>query len=255
MPPARSPRTPATPCSVVVAARAPLPGAVKPRLVGNVLTEQDAARLAVAFLADTLGKAAPPCVGATAVVLALAGSDPETVREALPAHTRPSAVVPWEGNHPGERPVPIMAARFGAGAAAAEGAVCVIGDDTPHLPAAFLAEAFGRLAFPGTDVVLGPADDGGCYLLALDARVRDSFQDIPWGAGGRTLDVTRERAASLGLRVDQLPSWYDIDTRNDLAHLARDLGRGVVIAPETASVLAEFYALGPVGTQRDNNGD
>ena len=117
-------------------------------------------------------------------------------------------------------------------------AVCVIGSDAPHLPAAFLLEAWGRLQ-RGADAVLGPADDGGYYLVALPRAAPALFRDIPW-SGAAVLEVTLARAAEERLSVSLLPPWYDVDTPDDLLRLREDLRRGVAYAPATAELLEEW---------------
>jgi glycosyltransferase A (GT-A) superfamily protein (DUF2064 family) len=90
------------------------------------------------------------------------------------------------------------------------------------------------------DLVLGPAADGGYYLIgATRAGARRAlFSAIPWSTAG-VLRTTFARAIALGLRTRLLPWWYDIDEASDLAllrhHLARLPG---TVAPSTRRVLA-----------------
>ncbi len=98
--------------------------------------------------------------------------------------------------------------------------VVLIGADSPTLPGEYLNEAFRRLA--EVPVVLGPSDDGGYYLIGLSRPPPDIFQDVAWG----TANVWRQTVARLqaaGERYHELPSWYDIDTVDDLARLRSDL--------------------------------
>lgn len=93
----------------------------------------------------------------------------------------------------------------------------VIGSDSPTLPRSELEAAFEAL---GTaDVVIGPAIDGGYYLVGLHARTwpraRCLFRDIPWSTDG-VLDATTGRAAAAMFRMDLLRPWYDIDRFSDL---------------------------------------
>lgn len=207
---------------VVVVAKAPEAGRVKTRLCPP-LSPEEAARLAAAFLSDSLTVAATPTLRAR-TALALDGT-----------MAQPPAVVPvtqQRGNSLGERIVHIFENGFCEGFQA----VCVIGSDAPHLPAAFLIEAFGRLE-RGADVVLGPADDGGYYLTALSRPLPTLFEQIPW-SGPDVLAATRARASAAGLSVSLLPPWYDVDTPSDLRRLREDLRRGVVHAPATEGALA-----------------
>jgi glycosyltransferase A (GT-A) superfamily protein (DUF2064 family) len=101
------------------------------------------------------------------------------------------------------------------------GAACLLNSDGPTLPTAYLVRAAQALAAPGDRAVFGPAEDGGYYLIGLKAAHAELFADIEWS----TSDVaarTRARAASIGLPVVDLPTWYDID---DAAALAQLLAR------------------------------
>ena len=192
--------------------------AIAPPIVG-------ADDLADAFLQDTLDKASHPCVGAR-VTVASVGNPADAAQI---------------GNAPGARLVQMTGERIREGA----DRVALIGSNVPHLPAAYLAEAFGRLGRgdAAADVVLGPSERGGCYLVALRAGVPDPglFWDLPW-TDESILEVTRGRARALGLRVAHLPRWYEIGTAADLVRLRRDLNRGVVDAPHTASALRSMVA-------------
>jgi hypothetical protein len=94
--------------------------------------------------------------------------------------------------------------------------VLVVGSDSPTLPSHLIAEALRRLE--ATDVVLGPAFDGGYYLLGLNRLEPALFRDVPW-SGPEVLAVTAERARAAGLEVSLLPFWYDVDEPADLARL------------------------------------
>lgn len=119
--------------------------------------------------------------------------------------------------------------------------VLVIGSDSPTLPFERLDEA--REALTHADVVLGPADDGGYYLVGMRAaawpRGRRIFQDIPWSTS-RVLAASVERASRAGLRLRLLESWYDIDGASDLSRAATDA------PPDSrlAAVLAELAGEG-----------
>lgn len=106
--------------------------------------------------------------------------------------------------------------------AAAEhpGGVAAVGSDHPTLPLARVQRAFELLA-GGSDVVLGPADDGGYYLIALrpGAVRRRLFAEIPWSTRG-VLAATEARCRELGLRVAHLPPGHDVDEPADLERLA-----------------------------------
>ena len=100
--------------------------------------------------------------------------------------------------------------------AAAQGfakALC-IGSDCPSITQAIFREAFDRL--DESDLVLGPATDGGYYLIAMKQPRPELFRDIDWGTAS-VLSQTRQRAAELGLRVYLLDELSDIDEPQDLS--------------------------------------
>lgn len=100
--------------------------------------------------------------------------------------------------------------------------VLLVNSDSPTLPAALLQEAVDELRRPGDRVVLGPACDGGYYLIGLKQAHSRLFQDIPWGTDA-VARLTLERAAQIGLAARLLPEWYDIDDAETLAWLNDEL--------------------------------
>ena len=100
----------------------------------------------------------------------------------------------------------------------------VIGSDMPHISPAFLQQAFEALK-PGpfaADVVLGPASDGGYYLIGMNWPQAAMFQEIAWSTD-QTLRQTLERALQLNLRVRLLPIAFDVDEPADLDRLSAAL--------------------------------
>jgi uncharacterized protein len=84
----------------------------------------------------------------------------------------------------------------------------LIGSDSPDLPLEILAEAFDKLRdFP---VVLGPADDGGYYLIGLSQEPPPIFDHIPWSTA-EVWPQTIARLESLKIPYHALPGWYDVD--------------------------------------------
>jgi rSAM/selenodomain-associated transferase 1 len=94
--------------------------------------------------------------------------------------------------------------------------------DSPTLPMAYVVEAAETLAAGAADMVVGPSEDGGYYLIGLRQRHAALFSDMPWSTD-QVLELTLARARRLGLRVHQLPEWFDVDTESDLRRLALDL--------------------------------
>jgi uncharacterized protein len=98
----------------------------------------------------------------------------------------------------------------------------LINSDSPTLPPSLLVHAVEALRAPGDRVVLGPAIDGGYYLIGLKAPHDRLFEDIPWS----TADVFRltcERASEIALPAVALPVWYDIDDADTFAILECEL--------------------------------
>ena len=114
----------------------------------------------------------------------------------------------------GERMRRALADAFGRGALRA----VLIGSDIPGITAAILASAFDHLHT--ADLVLGPAVDGGYYLVGLRhsawaGAADELFCNVPWGTE-RVLTATREKIAALGLRAVFLETLADIDRPEDL---------------------------------------
>jgi uncharacterized protein len=97
----------------------------------------------------------------------------------------------------------------------------LIGSDSPDLPGEYIREAFARLE-AGADVVLGPAEDGGYYLIGLRAPQPRLLREVPMSTPTVLAD-TLALACALGLRVELLPTWYDVDTVAELRRLAAAL--------------------------------
>jgi rSAM/selenodomain-associated transferase 1 len=98
----------------------------------------------------------------------------------------------------------------------------VLNSDSPTLPTSLLVETAKVLARPGDRAVLGPAHDGGYYLLGVKAAHRRLFEDIAWSTE-HVARQTLERAAELGLPVHVLPRWYDVDDVRALRMLQAEL--------------------------------
>jgi uncharacterized protein len=99
---------------------------------------------------------------------------------------------------------------------AGETRVVLIGSDSPTLPAEFVQTAFASLR--DRDCALGPATDGGYYLIGLRAPRRELFEEIAWG-GPDVLRQTVARVERSQLSLAVAPVWYDVDTLADLQFL------------------------------------
>jgi uncharacterized protein len=205
-------------------------GRVKTRLVGD-LTPAEAAALHAAFLEDLLDRL---CAGSFDLHLAWA-LDPG---EPVPASPFPG--VRQEGKDLGERLFRTLAA-----AAAEASAVAALGSDHPTLPLEVVHDAFERLE-AGADVVLGPAEDGGYYLIALRAAavVPRLFEGIAWSTD-RVFPETVARCRELGLRLELLPRASDVDTPEDLRRLALRMADDDLDCPRTRALLETLGHLSP----------
>jgi len=116
----------------------------------------------------------------------------------------------------------------------------VLNSDSPTLPTSLLARTADALARDDETVVLGPADDGGYYLLGMTAAHAHLFADIAWSTDS-VAETTRLRAAQLGLNVVELPSWYDVDDRQSLTRLmVETIGSTGAVSPELVPYAAPF---------------
>ena len=107
--------------------------------------------------------------------------------------------------------------------------VCLVNADSPTLPTDLLVGAVRGLAEPGDRVVLGPAADGGYYLIGLKHFHQRLFEAIDWSTE-RVYRQTIMRADEIGLPVASLPEWYDVDDEVTLAVLAQELLSGSAVA-------------------------
>jgi uncharacterized protein len=98
--------------------------------------------------------------------------------------------------------------------------VVVVDSDSPTLPAAYLEQAFALL--DEHDVVLGPCEDGGYYLVGAKAAHPELFLGVQMSTP-RVFADTAARAASAGLTLGVLPTWYDVDRAEDVHRLRAEL--------------------------------
>lgn len=102
----------------------------------------------------------------------------------------------------------------------------LVGSDTPDLPVAIIEQAFGALR--QHDLVVGPARDGGYYLIGMTRPHPQLFRQIPWSTD-RVLALTLQRARTLGLTVATLPEWDDLDDRAALQRLLQRESQGATV--------------------------
>jgi len=210
-------------------AKAPRAGTVKTRLCPP-LTGPEATALYRCFLADKVA-AVGRLTGAQPVV----AYTPDDAREELAALAPGFALVAQPGPDLGARLFGVLDRLLADGHT---GAVA-IDSDTPNLPLRFLQQAVDILLEGGPDVVLGPTEDGGYYLIGVRAAHRELFEAMPWSTPA-VLAETLRRADAIGLRSVRLPSWFDVDTADDLGRLRSEIAAdGAGIARHTRRWLAD----------------
>ncbi len=197
-------------------AKHPVAGLVKTRLAWATSPEW-AARVAAAFLMDTVDRLAR--VQARRV-LAFTPDDSEAYFAEIVRGR--FELVPQGGGDLGRR----MASFFSDQLANGAEHVLLVGTDSPTLPLVLVQQAFAELE--RADVVLGPATDGGYYLVGCARRLPPIFEGVAWSSP-RTLADTIARLTDPGCRLALLPPWYDVDTADDWEML-----RGHVVAMRRA---------------------
>lgn len=206
--------------AIIVMAKAPFPGTVKTRLAG-AYDDAEIAALAASFLADTV--AAAKLVGPQ-VFVAYSPEGGQSIMEPIVGEG-----VSWirqQGTDLGERMHAVFAEAFEQGFAP----LVMVGTDSPTLTPAAYQAALEILQGGTADVVLGPADDGGFYLIGVSAPQPALFNGVLW-SGPTVLKQTEKNAECMGLRVREITPWYDVDTPEDLARLRADLSAN----PDTAA--------------------
>lgn len=206
-------------CGVAVMAKASIPGRAKTRLVPP-LSGDEAAAFNTAFLKDVFANIA--AAAGEAPIAGYAAGGPAGAeaffRDTLPPEARYFDC--WFANF-GEC---LRHATWELFSRGHDGAV-VLNSDSPTLPTGLLVRTAEILAEPGDRAVLGPADDGGYYLLGLKHRHDRMYQGIDWSTE-HVAQQTLARAEELGLPVHILPTWYDVDNRTALQTLHGELFEG-----------------------------
>ena len=198
--------------ALLIMAKRPEPGRTKTRL-SPPLSAEEASELYESFLLDVLDLART--VPDVEPIVACTPPDSlDYFRQLAPD----LALLPQLGDNLGERLDAVLTASLAQGYER----VAAINSDSPNLPAGYIARAFDLLRDEALDVVLGPCDDGGYYLIGLKAPhprlVRDVQMSTP-----HVLRDTLAVARREGLTTKLLPVWYDIDAFSDLQRLQTDL--------------------------------
>ena len=190
--------------ALIVFVKEPRPGAVKTRLAA-ALGDEHAAAIYRALAEEEVRRTRP----ASGEYERLFFFTPAEAGPALARWFPGETFLPQKGDDLGRRMANAFEAAFARGARR----VAIVGTDVPGVSRELVKEAL--LALGDHDLVVGPARDGGYYLLALDRPRPLLFDAIPWSTSA-VLSATAERAAVLGLRLSVLEPLADIDTLDDL---------------------------------------
>jgi len=203
-------------CALAIMAKAPKAGHVKTRL-SPPLDSHQAAALNIAFLRDTIACLEEVEAAAAAnVVISYTPAGEETNFAGIVPDDIP--LVPQRGEGFGERLKYTAEDLFAAGFSA----VCLIDSDSPTVPREAYVEAVQRLLTSEDCAVLGPSDDGGYYVIGVNASHPRLFDDIAWSTAA-VARQTLQRASEIDLPVHSLPTWFDVDDSRTLARLYREL--------------------------------
>ena len=225
-------------CAIAIMAKAPDAGRVKTRL-SPLLPPDEARELSACFLRDMthmLVAAGRMAAIDGYIAFAPAGSEASFAPIVAPGTgtvladgsiDAPAGVVGF-----GRCLLQAARALFAQG----YGAVGLLNSDSPTLPAELIVKAARLLAPPGERAVLGPAADGGYYLVAFKAPHAGLFADIDWSTA-RVAAQTRSAAQRLGLELAEIAPWYDVDDPGSLARLVHDCAANSATAPSTAAWL------------------
>jgi rSAM/selenodomain-associated transferase 1 len=199
--------------ALVIFAKAPIPGKVKTRLCPP-LTPDEAATLHGSFVLDMLERttlAAAKLQLPFHRYLACAPSS-ELVFFKIMEERQSVSLLDQIGEDLGQRMHRASVDLFAKGYKQ----VIIVGADVPTLPLSVYQDALAIL--DRSDLVLGPALDGGYYLIGLKRPAEQLFTGVPWSTD-QVLAVTQQKAKTLGLTVELTTAWRDVDTIADLHSL------------------------------------
>jgi hypothetical protein len=225
--------------AIGIMCKAPQPGRAKTRLAARI-GAVSAAKLSECFLRDVAAAidSLPDNLGRKGYgVYAPAGTEPELKRLFPSSFSLLLQVDAEFGNvlHGAVRDLLVIG----------HDCAVLVNGDSPTLPPALLAAAVETMRQDGDRMVLGPASDGGYYLIGLKRPHRRLFEEIAWGTDA-VAEQTLERASEIGLETVTLPEWYDVDDAETLGWLRSELAgcstrfRNGGTAPATRAYLAQM---------------
>lgn len=204
-----------TDCALIIFLKTPKPGFVKTRLQPE-LTKEESGLLYTAFLQDIQIRFEKreefTCWYAVA---------PEEYEvDKLAAVIQSKNIFLQTGNDLGQRMTNAMTHIFKKGYQN----ILLIGSDIPQLPLSLISTSFNLLKQKTCHLILGPADDGGYYLIGMFELIKDIFHDISWSTAS-VFEQTLEKARRQKYIVHILKHLSDIDDYSSLRNLYRYIGR------------------------------
>ncbi len=199
--------------ALVIFAKAPIPGHVKTRLCPP-LTPDEAATLHGSFVLDTLERT-KAAVGRLKLSMdRYLACSPSTTHVFFKIMEERQGVklIDQVGDDLGARMHQAVEAMFSRGYRR----TLLLGTDVPTVPLEHFKQALTLL--DSHELVLGPALDGGYYLIGMNRTIPELFTNMPWSTD-QVLRLTQDRAAQLGLKTALLQPWRDVDTLADLEAL------------------------------------
>ncbi|MEM7125499.1 MAG: TIGR04282 family arsenosugar biosynthesis glycosyltransferase [Chloroflexota bacterium] len=221
--------------ALIIMAKEPAPGKTKTRLCPP-LSHVEAAQLYGAFLQDVI-ELARDVARRVPQLRPFIAYAPEAAQSYFQALAPDFSLVPQQGATLGERLDFVLTSCLSQGYQH----VAAINSDSPTLPVDHLVQAFHQLETGRVDVVFGPAEDGGYYLIGLTRPwpriVREVKMSTP-----NVLQESLMIAAEESARSVLLPSWYDVDTVEELQRLHSELeNEGHGRASHTAKSLQGLF--------------
>lgn len=217
--------------AIIVMCQAPVAGTVKTHLVPFLSAEQ-AANLAASLTIDTVWKAQ---LLSLYVFVAFEPSDgKDSLKRILPKHLH------WtiqEGNNVSERIHNALVHAFQHDCAP----LILLDIDSPTVPSEFIEQALTALSGDNADVVLGKTENGGCYLIGVTQPDLRIFHNVEL-TSPHTFEQIRNNVGVLKLRLEVMPTWYAVNSTEDLLRLNEEISSDENIA-RTAFQTAEWLRL------------
>lgn len=216
--------------ALVVFGKAPIPGQVKTRLCPP-LTPDEAATLQGSLVLDVVERARAAAKSAQYDCVFACSPSREHIFFKVLEDRQGLRLLDQVGDDLGARMHRTFQDMFGQG----YHQVVIVGTDVPTLPGSTFVAAFRSLK--DHDLVLGPALDGGYYLIGLNRPAPDLFAGIPWSTD-QVAALTRKKAEGLGLKTALLSPYRDLDRLEDLQALIGEAkATPKAFSPRTAGVL------------------